>query len=342
MDSIIKHAIIGCGRIAQNHYNAAEKNNIKIVCCCDRNIEKARKFAEKNGIKKYESDYKKLIDDENIDSVSICTDHASHTEIAKDFLNKKHIIIEKPISTNLKSVNELQKDNENQKVVTVISQHRFDYPVNLVKKIIDSGDLGNITLVNAKLRCYRPDDYYTDSYWRGTTTLEGGSTVINQSYHIVDTLVYLFGLPKSVKSYVGNYKYKEKIETEDTCVSILDYQNMLCTFSSTNTSIMDWKTSFEIIGTKGEISFTIDFPEEILEFNAVEIIKDKYRKEIEKINNNFEDNKELAVNYYGLSHNEQFRDFKEAVILGKKIKVGVEEAVRTLKLIELIYRQGEK
>ena len=338
MERILNHAIIGCGRIAQNHFNAAKINNINIVCCCDTNIKKAEEFAKKNGIPQYATDYKKLIDDETIDSVSICTDHLSHTFIAKDFLDKKHIIIEKPLSTNLNLANELIKDYRGKKAVTVISQHRFDYPVNLVKKIIESGDLGNITLVNAKLKCFRPDEYYTDSYWRGTLEKEGGSTVINQSYHIIDTLVYLFDIPKEVNSFLENFKYNKKIETEDTAVSIFKYDNMLCTFSSTNTSILDWKTSIEIIGTKGEITFTIDFPEEILEFNVDDKIREKYNEEIKKVKTNFNNNKDLAINYYGLSHNKQFENFKEAILNNTHMKVGFEEALKTQKLLELIYK----
>ena len=344
MNKKIRHAIIGCGRIAQNHYNAAKINNIKIVCCCDRNIEKAKEFAKKNNIERYESNYLNLINDDTIDSVSICTDHVSHTKIAKDFLDKKHIIIEKPLSSNIELVKNFIEDSRKtqykDKVITIISQHRFDYQVNLVKKIILSGDLGNITLVNAKLRCFRPDEYYTGSYWRGTKEQEGGSTVINQSYHIIDTLVYLFGVPEEIESFSGNYKYFNKIETEDTCVSIMKYKNMLCTFSSTNTSILDWKTSIEIIGTKGEISFTIDFPEEIIEFNADEKIKKKYSKDIEKINSNYTNNKDLAINYYGLSHNLQFKNFKNAILKNEKVKVGLNEAFDTQKVIELIYKEN--
>lgn len=337
MRDILNHAIIGCGRIAQNHYNAAKINNMGIVYCCDKDIEKAKAFAEKNSIKRFGQDYKELIQDNEIDSISICTDHLSHTEIAKDFINKKHIIIEKPLSINVELAQQFEKMNKSSKVITVIAQHRFDYPVNLVKKIVERGDLGNITMVNAKLRCFRPTDYYTKSYWRGTKEKEGGSTVINQAYHIIDTIVYIFGIPNEVKSFLGNFKYENEINTEDTCVSIFKYNNMLCTFSSTNTSISDWKTSIEIIGTEGEISFTIDFPEEILEFNANQSIMKKYSSEIEKINTNYENNKELAVNYYGLSHNAQFKDFKNAILENKTVKVGLKQAIDTQKVIQSIY-----
>lgn len=340
MEKVINHAIIGCGRIAQNHYNAAKENNINIVCCCDIDIEKAKHFSMKNNIKEYISDYKELTNREDIDSISICTDHVSHTEIAKDFIENKHIIIEKPLSTNnalAKKFNELCKDTK--KVISVIAQHRFDCSVNFVKKMIDNGDLGKIVLVNAKLKCHRDKEYYTESYWRGTLEKEGGSTVINQAFHIVDTLTYLFGLPIKVESELINIGFKKEIETEDTCAALLKYNDFLCCFSSTNSSITDWQTSIEVIGTKGEINFNIDFPENILEFNVSDDLKEKYKEDIKVISENHENNKNLGVNYYGLSHIKQFKDFKEAIITGRRPKVTIEKSMETLQVLDLIYKK---
>lgn len=331
----IRHAIIGCGRIAQNHINACNANGIEVVCCCDIDLEKAKCFAEKNGIPMVTSNYVDLIDDYSIDSVSVCTDHASHTEIANCFIGKKHIVIEKPISS--KTQKALLHRDAQDKVITVISQHRFDYLVNFVKAITDNGDLGSITLVNAKLQCYRSPEYYIDSYWRGTVEKEGGSTVINQSYHIVDTLIYLFGKPHRIKSFKNAFKYKDIIETEDTCVAIFEYPFMLIAFSSTNTAIMDWSTNIEIIGTEGSIAFTIDFPEKITEFCVSETIKEKYKEELSIVRDNYLQNINLASNYYGLSHNAQFKNFKDVITGNANLRVSVNDAMETLAVIEEIY-----
>lgn len=334
----INHAIIGCGRIAQNHYQAAIENKINVVACCDLDLELAQEFSQKNNIPFYTNDYHDLLNNNEIDSISICTDHKSHVEIAKEFINKKNIIIEKPLSSNLKlAKNFYNESKSNDKIITVISQHRFDLVVNLVKKMILDKVLGNITLVNAQLVCQRSREYYSQSYWRGKKSLEGGSTIINQSFHIVDILNYLFGLPTNVKSYKKNLRFCDIIDTEDTCVSIANYETFLCTLSSTNTSTKEWETTIEIIGTKGNVKFNIDFPEEILELNIDEFYFKKYENELKIINDNYKKNINSSVNYYGLSHVIQFKNFKESILGKSKIKVGVKESLETQKFIEMIY-----
>ena len=339
MKKELNHAIIGCGRIAQNHYNASRENNINVVACCDLNLELAKKFAEKNNISYYTDNYKEFINSDKIDSVSICTDHKSHTEIAKDFINKKHVIMEKPFSSTLKSAEDFIKQNKgNKKIVSIISQHRFDDVINLVKDMINDNAFGSITLVNANLICNRSIEYYKDSYWRGKKNLEGGSTIINQSFHMVDTINYLFGLPKKITSYQKALKFNDIIDTEDTSVSIAEYDNMLCTIVSTNTSIEEWKTFIQVVGTKGDIVFNIDFPEEVLELNIDDELIDKYKERLDTIKANYKKNLKTPANYYGLSHTKQFKNFKECILNKEKLKVGVSEAIETQKFIEEIYR----
>ena len=115
---------------------------------------------------------------------------------------------------------------------------------------------------------------------------------------------------------------------------------MLCTFASTNTAIMDWNTNIEIIGTKGSIAFTIDFPENITQLFVSEGTKKKYREELVAIEKNFHSNILTAANYYGLSHNKQFGNFKAAIVDGETIKVGVPQALDTLSVINQIYNNA--
>lgn len=337
---MMKHAIIGCGRIAKNHYNAATANNIEIICCCDIDIKKAKEFAEQNNIKIVTDNYIDIINNPDIDSVSICTDHASHTVIAEKFLGEKHILIEKPFSTKTSlALDFAKKAKQQDKVVSIISQHRFDDIVILVKKMLKDKALGDICLVNANLKCNRDEKYYAESYWRGTVEKEGGSTVINQSFHVLDTLVYLLGVPAKSSTYMKNIKFKKIIETEDTCASIFEYPDFLMTFSSTNASVSEWETNIEIIGTDGEITFNIDFPERILNLNIPDNIKNRYEADLKKISENYEINKNLAVNYYGLSHIKQFKNFKNAILGKEKLKVGVDEALDTQKVLKSIYNR---
>ena len=332
---IINHAIIGCGRVAKNHIMAARSNGMNVVCCCDFDVAKAKKIALDKNIPNYTDDYKVLIDDPRIDSVSICTDHQSHTFIASDFLDKKHMIIEKPLSSDLQSaIDFCGKAKRSSKKIMVISQHRYDDIMKLVKKMLEDKAMGNVTMINVELACSRDDNYYLNSYWRGKKEKEGGSTVINQAYHLVDLIVYLFGMPNEVKSYCDVLKFKNIIDTEDSCAALFRYNGCLCTFSTTNTATKVWATRVKITGTKGDIEFNIDFPPHVTNTN---LEQNNYDSEILLINNRFKENLNNPINYYGLSHINQFENFAKAILYDDAIDVTVDEALKTLKLINLIY-----
>ncbi len=96
---IINHSIIGCGRVSQNHLYACSKlENVNLKHFCDINIDNARFLASTTSFAVCCSDCKEIVNDPNIDSVSVCTDHGSHFEIALKCIQAgKHVIIEKPV-----------------------------------------------------------------------------------------------------------------------------------------------------------------------------------------------------------------------------------------------------
>lgn len=333
---MLNHAIIGCGRIAPNHVLAARANGMVVSWCCDRDFEKAKRFADKYGIDFCTDSYSSLIHNKDIDSVSVCTDHASHVPIASDFMGMKHILIEKPLSIDLKTARSfMEKMDGCSKAISVVSQHRFDKIVRLVKKMIEKHEFGEITMVNVELSCYRSRKYYLDSCWRGKRALEGGSAVINQAYHLVDLLIFLFGAPKQVSSYCKNLIFNDINDTEDTCVAIMDYGSHVCTFSTTNTSTQPWLTRIKITGTKGHVEFDIDFPARI---HDIDIKSDSYNDELSSIETQFQIDSGKNINYYGLSHIAQFEDFRSSMINHHSPAVTVFDALSTLSLISEMYQ----
>ncbi len=137
--------------------------------------------------------------------------------------------------------------------------------VGELKKALNRGDFGKITLINATLNCYKDKNYYAESNWKGTLEKEGGSTLINQAIHTLDVVLWLKGIPKKVKSFGSNLKFKNIINTEDTFTGIMKFSDSsLAIISSTNTSVEPWDSKIEIIGTKGSIIFSIGFPPKLL------------------------------------------------------------------------------
>lgn len=79
----IKAAIVGCGVISTAHANAIKSNSdkVELYAVCDNVQEKALKFSEENGVKKYFTDYKKMLEDKEIDLICVCTPSGMHADV---------------------------------------------------------------------------------------------------------------------------------------------------------------------------------------------------------------------------------------------------------------------
>jgi predicted dehydrogenase len=338
----IKHAIIGCGHIAPSHVDACISNGVEIGSCFDLDQEKARKFASTHHIKLVASSLDEIISDNSINTVSVCTDHKSHAELAIKLLKSgKNVVVEKPMALDINSAKEMITTAKKfKKILSVISQHRYNQVVKDVKCSLDKGDFGKITLINATLNCQKDNEYYTNSYWKGRRNLEGGSTLINQAIHTLDLVLWIKKvLPIDVKSYGSTLKFKNIIETEDTFSSIMRFQDeSLVSLSSTNTSVDTWDSKIEIIGTKGTVTFSADYPVKIIHlihenFKKGEVLRKKFESGEDK----FE--KAPPVSYYGTKHREQLKDFFNVVCGNrKKLFMPPEDALKTLTVVLKLYQ----
>ena len=168
----IKVGIIGCGVIAPCHIGSYLKlPEVRVVHLCDKVPAKAEKLAKEYGIGKVSQDYKELLADPEVDAVSICTDHASHSQIAVDALNAgKHVICEKSLASSKEKLDAMLEAARRHPglVFSGVFQHRFDLGYNYVRKIIADGVFGRMLTANLNVLCLRTNEYYNADAWRGT------------------------------------------------------------------------------------------------------------------------------------------------------------------------------
>lgn len=190
-----------------------------------RNPDRAKELGAKFGCKAY-SNLDDLLADPTIDIVTIATPSGAHLEPAIAAARaKKHIICEKPLEVNPARVQEMIDVAEKEKVVlSGIFNRRFNPAVEQLKKAVESGRFGTLTLCDAQIKWYRTQAYYDSADWRGTLALDGGGALMNQGIHTVDLLLYLAGNVKRLSASMALLAH-EKIEVEDTAVAILEFEN---------------------------------------------------------------------------------------------------------------------
>lgn len=229
----LKFAIIGCGRISKWHVDAIAQNynEALLVATCDiikeKAIEKAelyRKYFCDAVINVYE-DYKKMIDSEEIDVVTIATESGYHPQIAIYAMKKgKHVIVEKPMALSTDDADLMIKTaNENNVKLCVSHQNRFNKSIQMLRSALDEGRFGKLVSGMASIRWNRNMEYYRQAPWRGTWELDGG-TLMNQCIHDIDLLQWMMG--GEVESvYAQTGRFLRDIEAEDFGAVIVRFKN---------------------------------------------------------------------------------------------------------------------
>ena len=148
----LRIGIIGCGWIAEAHIRSyLVQPDVEIVAGADLIPGKAKAFFEKFGVEGVKTDYashKEMLDDESLklDAVSICTYNRQHAAPAIYALEKGvHVMLEKPFTVTLdEAIEVMRAEKKSGKILSIGFQPRLDEDMKLIKKIVDSGELGQI------------------------------------------------------------------------------------------------------------------------------------------------------------------------------------------------------
>ncbi len=194
----IKVAVIGCGTIANSaHIPAYIVNpNAEVKYFCDIVKEKAEKAVKDYGCGEAVEDYHELLKDTEIEAVSICTPNNGHSTIAIDCLRAgKNVLCEKPAARTYAEALEMQKvQHETGKVLNIGVVNRFNTGVNIIKKMIENGELGEIYHVYASFRSQRSIPGLGGAFT--TKAIAGGGALIDWGVHFLDIVMYCTGDPQ--------------------------------------------------------------------------------------------------------------------------------------------------
>lgn len=333
--------IVGCGMIASFHAKAiADLRGAKLVACFDAFPASAERFAKVQKITPY-SDLKSMLADPKVDIVTICTPSGAHMEPAVAAAKAgKHVIVEKPLEITLRRCDRIiEACRTNKVVLSAIFPSRFHESSQLIKKAIDKGRFGRLTLGDAIVKWYRSQEYYDSGAWRGTWKLDGGGALMNQAIHSVDLLTWLMGPVVEVSAHTATLAH-QRIAVEDNVVATLRFKSgALGTIEATTAAFPGYLKRIEIHGSEGS---AILEEEDIKAWDfAKKRAADKalLKRMAGKTKTGGGAADPSAIGYHG--HTEQFKDVLRAIKSGNKPQIDGVEGRRSVEIILAIYKAAE-
>ncbi len=203
MANKLKIGMIGCGGIAQGAHMrgyASMPDLCEMVVACDVNLETAKTAAEKFGIGRTTADYLDIINDPEIDAVSVTTPNALHMQPTIDALKAgKHVLCEKPLAMNAAEAKAMcRAARDSGKILQVALQTRFGGSGRFMKDFIDTGNMGDIYYARAKALRRRGVPHWGVFIDKEK---QGGGPLIDIGVHILDFTLFLMGYPKPVAAF---------------------------------------------------------------------------------------------------------------------------------------------
>lgn len=275
--SPVRVALIGTGGISGAHLDAYSKvNEAEVVAVCDIVPEKAEATAKKWNVKNWFTDYRKVLELPEVEAVDICTPHAAHAPIAIDALKAgKHVLVEKPMASNLKDATKMVKTaKEMGKVLFCGIISRWSPDIQRIKSFIESGALGEIYFAEFVSTRRRGIPGWGSTFIRKETA--GGGVILDLGVYLVDTLLYFLNFAKpltcsaTVSDFIGKqheavvqggwWWNPDEFEVEDFGSAFLRFEN-----GATAIIKVCWAAHIDtlgnsfLLGTKGGLKLTHNF-----------------------------------------------------------------------------------
>ena len=246
--------LTGGGNINETHARAARAiPGVNIAAIYGANNEKVCRLSREFKAQPY-TDLDAFLAHRPLDLVMLGSPSGLHsTEGIAAAQRGLHVLTEKPIDVSTAHADALIAAADKAEVkLGVIFQDRVKPDVRRLKQRLDSGLLGKPLFVDARVKWYRPPEYYSASKWRGTLALDGCGALINQGVHTVDLLLHLLGDVTRVQARIATALHK--IEAEDTALALLEFASgAQGTLLATTAAYPGYPRRIEITGTEGTV-----------------------------------------------------------------------------------------
>ena len=326
----VRLGVVGVGGMGGNHAKKVINGKIdrcELTAVCDSNPAAMDSYKDVSTF----TDSTELIHSGKVDAVLIATPHYTHTTIGIEALTRGlHVLVEKPISVHKQDCLRLIEAHKDKKLVfAAMFNQRTDSRYRHIKKLLVSGEMGEIFRVNWIITTwFRHQAYYDSGNWRATWKGEGGGVLLNQCPHQLDLLWWLCGMPSRIRASCALGKY-HTIEVEDDVNAYFEYPNGATGAFIASTGEFPGTDRLEIAGDRGKIVFEGDNPVfERTESSIREIIRSEKTPFIKP----GVKSKKIPGRANGGQHGEILQNFIDAITDGASLIAPAEEGIYSVEM----------
>jgi len=263
----VRIGVIGCGNVLQEMYypraRALSPGLVELVAACDLEESRRELVRGRLGLTRFSTDYRELVDADDIDLLLVLTPMQTHGEIALAAIEAgKHVLVEKPMATTLEQGRRLVEASRTSRGYLVPAPHVVLSPTfQDMRKRIQGGDIGRVHLARALQGWSGPD-------WGQWFYRKGGGSLFDLGVYSITTLTGLIGPARRVTAFVGIANPERVAEGETITAEADDNEQVLIDFGdqtyavvTTGYTIQEHRRPWiELYGSNGTIQ-TLGFLE---------------------------------------------------------------------------------
>jgi predicted dehydrogenase len=245
----MKIGIIGCGNVGKKRASTLGIN--ELVAVADVSLDNAKDVASVCGCESYSTDYRSVIEREDIDLVIISTTNQFLSTIAyESVLSGKHVLVEKPAGRNSAELIPIIECAKKKGIfVKVGFNHRYHPALLKAKEMVTSGTIGDIMFIRGRYGHGGRTGY--DTEWRSDPEKAGGGELIDQGVHLIDLSRWFLGDLSVDYGFASTFFWNMSVD--DNAFFMLKNDKKQVAWLHVSSS--EWKNtfSFEIYGIHGKL-----------------------------------------------------------------------------------------
>jgi D-xylose 1-dehydrogenase (NADP+, D-xylono-1,5-lactone-forming) len=324
-DSVISWGILGCASIAQEAVipSIQQSKNGVVRAIASRDLEKAKRTAERFGIPTSYSSYEDLLLDTSIDAIYIPLPNHLHSEwTIKAIQAGKHVLCEKPFALNTDQAEKMTEASKQAKRILAEGfMYRHHPRYAMIKEMIEAGEIGDVRGIHGEFFFNNAEDYNNVRYQPEM----GGGSILDVGCYPINAIRYL--LNREPEALTVNAFFSPLHGNVDMMASgLLEFsKGVSATFQCSMWA--EYKNSLQIFGTKGRIEIPFAFSCNTDTGNFFISSKGK-RTEVSV----------PKVNQYIL----QIEHFNESILINEPYPISLEDSINNTRVLQACLKSAQE